>query len=107
MGTSVLQVYANEHFNRGLAALDKKLFDHGSENLWNVYQNLNCCVVIFSIVLNKYYYQDTMVISIFCQSFYSIYSSVDESDFRIFEPTPFSPKCHSHKFVGPGLRYEI
>ena len=26
---------------------------------------------------------------------------------RICEPTPFSPKRYSHKFHGPGLRYEI
>ena len=33
--------------------------------------------------------------------------SVDGTDFRIFEPTPFSPRWFSHKFKGPGLRYEV
>jgi hypothetical protein len=33
--------------------------------------------------------------------------SVDGTDFAIFEPSPFSPKWYSHKFNGPGLRYEI
>ena len=33
--------------------------------------------------------------------------SVDGTDFRIQEPTPFSSGWHSKKFNGPGLRYEI
>lgn len=33
--------------------------------------------------------------------------SVDGTDYRIYEPTPFSPKWYSHKFKGPGLRYEV
>lgn len=33
--------------------------------------------------------------------------SLDGTDFRIYEPMDFSPKWYSHKFKGPGLRYEI
>lgn len=33
--------------------------------------------------------------------------SVDGTDFKIQEPSPFSPSWFSHKFKGPGLRYEI
>lgn len=33
--------------------------------------------------------------------------SVDGTDFKIYEPTPFSPGWYSHKFKGPGLRYEV
>ena len=33
--------------------------------------------------------------------------SLDGTDFRIPEPTVFDPKWFSHKFNGPGLRYEI
>jgi hypothetical protein len=33
--------------------------------------------------------------------------SLDGTDFAIYEPTPFDPKWYSHKFKGPGLRYEI
>ena len=33
--------------------------------------------------------------------------SLDGTDFRIMEPTKFDPKWWSHKFNGPGLRYEI
>ena len=33
--------------------------------------------------------------------------TVDGTDFRIQEPSPFDPKWYSHKFRGPGLRYEI
>lgn len=33
--------------------------------------------------------------------------SVDGTDFEIHEPTPFSSGWYSHKFRGPGLRYEV
>jgi hypothetical protein len=33
--------------------------------------------------------------------------TIDGTDFRIREPLPFSPKWYSHKFQGPGLRYEV
>lgn len=33
--------------------------------------------------------------------------SLDGTDFRIMEPSEFNPKWYSHKFNGPGLRYEI
>lgn len=35
------------------------------------------------------------------------FCSIDGADFKIGEPTPFSPKWFSHKFKGPGLRYEV
>ena len=33
--------------------------------------------------------------------------TVDGTDFKICEPTPFNRMWYSHKFKGPGLRYEI
>ena len=33
--------------------------------------------------------------------------SLDSTDFRIPEPSPFSLKWHSHKHNGAGLRYEV
>jgi hypothetical protein len=33
--------------------------------------------------------------------------SLDGTDFRIQDPYPFDPKWYSHKFHGPGLRYEV
>lgn len=33
--------------------------------------------------------------------------SVDGTDCRIQEPSPFSSDWYSHKFNGPGLRYEV
>ena len=35
------------------------------------------------------------------------YVSIDDTDFKIYEPTPFIPKWFSHKFHGPGVCYEI
>lgn len=34
-------------------------------------------------------------------------TTVDGTDFRIQEPSPFSPSWYSHKFQGPGVRYEV
>ena len=34
-------------------------------------------------------------------------TTVDGTDFRIFEPSPFSPGWYSHKYKGPGVRYEV
>lgn len=33
--------------------------------------------------------------------------SVDGTDFRIYEQEPFWPGWFSHKFNGPGVRYEL
>ena len=33
--------------------------------------------------------------------------TLDGTDCRIREPAPFNKKWYSHKFKGPGLRYEI
>lgn len=33
--------------------------------------------------------------------------SLDGTDFRIYEPTPFDKKWYSHKFHCAGLRYEV
>ena len=33
--------------------------------------------------------------------------SVDGTEFKITEPSPFNPVWFSHKFQGPGLRYEL
>ena len=38
---------------------------------------------------------------------YSCFVSVDGTDFRIWEPTPFSASWHSHKFNGAAVRYEV
>lgn len=32
---------------------------------------------------------------------------MDGTDVRIFEPSPFDSRWYSHKFRGPGLRYEV
>jgi DDE superfamily endonuclease len=33
--------------------------------------------------------------------------TVDGTDFRIMEPSPFDPKWKSEKFNGPGVKYEV
>jgi hypothetical protein len=33
--------------------------------------------------------------------------TVDGTDFKIQQPIPFSKRWYSHKFNGPGLRYEV
>ena len=36
-----------------------------------------------------------------------MFVSLDGTDFRINEPSQFDPAWYSHKFHGPGVRYEI
>jgi hypothetical protein len=36
-----------------------------------------------------------------------MFVSLDGTDFKIYEQKPFDKKWFSHKFKGPGLRYEI
>jgi hypothetical protein len=33
--------------------------------------------------------------------------TIDGTDFSIYEPAPFSTEWFSHKFKGPGVRYEL
>jgi len=33
--------------------------------------------------------------------------TIDGTDMEIYEPEPFDPKWWSHKFNGPGVRYEV
>ena len=42
-----------------------------------------------------------------CDSGKDCLISVDGTDFKIKEPTPFSPMWCSHKFKGAGLHYEV
>lgn len=37
----------------------------------------------------------------------NMHVSLDGTDFKIYEPSPFNTKWFSHKFKGPGIRYEI
>jgi hypothetical protein len=37
----------------------------------------------------------------------NVYVTVDGTDFRIQEPRPFSKSWFSHKYNGPGVRYEV
>lgn len=41
------------------------------------------------------------------RSFCGCFASVDGTDIRIFEPSPFDSRWYSHKFRGPGVRFEI
>ena len=34
-------------------------------------------------------------------------ATIDGTDFAIQEPSPFDPNWYSHKFHGPGVRYEV
>lgn len=41
------------------------------------------------------------------RTYRNLHVTVDGTDCRIVEPTPFSSDWYSHKFHGPGLRYEV
>ncbi len=37
----------------------------------------------------------------------SCFVSIDRTDCKIYEQFPFDPQWYSHKFRGPGVRYEV
>ena len=41
------------------------------------------------------------------KKYQNLFVTVDGTDYRIQEPFPFSTTWYSHKFHGPGVRYEI
>ena len=60
--------------------------------------NFACLVALLKIRWENRFRQDTYQRSLV---------TVDGTDFQIYEPSPFSTEWFSHKFDGPGLRYEI
>lgn len=57
------------------------------------------CYILFKILFEKRMEHDSG--NRWCRL------TVDGTDFRICKPSPFSTRWFSHKFKGPGLRYEV
>eukprot|EP00171_Calliarthron_tuberculosum_P006568 IDg6568t1 len=77
-GLLFLKLYASENVHARIVGADEKTFRLWQWKMVKLIAALNVCRV-----------------------------SVDGTDFRICEPTPFCPSWYSHKFKGPGLRYEV
>ena len=115
-----LKCYATEHVNSVVAGVDEKTFRKWSWTFVGLLSDMK-------IVSERFLFTESFVestIMIITDSFFSrlqinwdkrllslpvdnCWISLDGTDFRIQEPTPFDPKWFSHKFKGPGLRYEI
>eukprot|EP00171_Calliarthron_tuberculosum_P023605 IDg23605t1 len=78
-----LKLYANEHCNRLLSGADEKTFRKWAWIFIGLIAELKVRPEVSSNI------------------------SVDGTDFRVHEPTPFSGKWYSHKFHSAGLRYEV
>ena len=92
MGLHFLKTYCNAATSAILFRVDRKTFSSSS---WAAVKD------IASLELINFQARITP------QANHKVRMSVDGTDFRIREPSPFSPIWHSHKFRGPGLRYEV
>jgi hypothetical protein len=56
---------------------------------------------------NHYFLQFHIFSNLTCKNHNGCSVTVDGTYFIIYEPTNFSKKWFSHKFNGPGIRYEV
>jgi len=90
-----LKTYVTESILSTLCACDEKTFCHWS----NINRDQLALSLDRKVIWdNRYINMDLGQICL---------TTVDGTDFRIMEPTPFDPANFSHKFKGPGVRYEI
>jgi len=86
-----LKNYNTEHVNTAITKVDEKTFRLWTWRFVNLLAQLN--VVKWENRLKN--------------SNSNMHVSLDGTDYRIREPQPFNRKWYSHKFKGPGIRYEI
>ena len=101
-----LRHYDAEHINATLCGVDEQTF---RKWCWYyvkqmAFMSVVCVTFIMSSVLTV---QIQWNRRLRCQPVEGCRVTVDGTDFRINEPTPFSRIWYSHKFKGPGLRYEV
>lgn len=65
------------------------------------FENFICDLFKFNLKIN---WESRMDLSVAGQT---CFTSLDGVDFKILEPSPFSPVWFSHKFRSAGLRYEL
>ena len=92
MGLHFLKTYCNAAASAILFRVDRRTFSSSS---WAAVKDIAALDFINFHARNPPHGKHT------------VRMSVDGTDFRIREPSPFSPSWYSHKFQGPGLRYEI
>ena len=120
-----LKLYSTESIVAGIAGCSEKTFRKWSWTMLNLLDRLEFELVCQTSVVTMRYalrYQLTHSIVVLKIDWSSrleqeynlvypngtvVYATVDGTDFRIQEPTPFSKRWYSHKFNGPGLRYEV
>ena len=93
MGLHFLKVYATESVNAAHFRCDENTYRN---HAWRAIRFLSDLKLIVWSDRHKYGYIVNR-----CKVL------IDGTDCRIFESTPFDPKWFSHKFNGPGIRYEV
>ena len=72
------------------------------ETTFGLWRSHRICSVEFNLVHNE-----VLLLKVMISTDSPLLIDDDVTNFRIQEPTPFSKRWYSHKFKGPGLRYEI
>lgn len=111
-GLHFLKHYSLEAVNALVWRCDEKT--HRKWSWYFVHCIAHLPIVCYSNVFKKFLNRVSNFLKICWDSrlkshdyFDDVYCSVDGTDCRINEPFPFSGKWFSHKFNGPGVRYEI
>lgn len=106
-----LNKYDTEELHAAITEVDVKTFRKWSWTFINLISNLDVVRMLIISWKNTfiYFYSKIKWENRFMNSFpgQNCYVSLDGTDFMILEPTPFEKKWFSHKFKGPGVKYEI
>ena len=118
-----LQTYATEHILAAAAGADEKTYRKYVSSVLESIARAHgkvvsahyfiFCVLKYNVSPSHMFYYYYYALQIVFENRHrnsngkTCLITVDGIDFRINEPKPFSKKWYSHKFHGPGLRYEI
>ena len=93
MGLNFLSNYDTEELNSTRFGCDEKTF---RSYCWKVVEEI--------LKMNFICFEKR---NLYGNEGYAIRMSINGTDCHVMEPQPFNEKWYSHKFKGPGIRYEV
>ena len=104
----ILKIYSTETIRGGTVHADEKTF---RKCVWLLVKEISRLELVSSLfityVLFLFFKQVKFEDRLNSKSIQGSYISNDGTDFSIYEPSPFQQIWYSHKFKGPGIRYEV
>lgn len=109
-----LKQYASEHTRHLIFQTDEKTIRKWTWIFVDALANLDVVINIYLLFIYLFFNIQLIFLQIFwekrfknCVPGQTCFVSLDGVDFKICEPSPFDKKWYSHKFSGPGIKYEI